>query len=307
MIRTMMIPLVLAAIVAASPPRTWAQEPAAAEAAPQAQQAPADKPADFHLGLGDVKDLRDADITLPDIGGELAPPATRQQPAPAPDSQPGLNWHDLTRYPWDKSGWVSKKLADVPLDALGQPQQPDQQEDQEEDEGPQINPEEVVKRIIDNMGTSQDLLSRDKETGEKTQTVQGQIVKDLSDLIEYVKQKQSKSQGKGQSQGQQKSDSQKMSQGGQQAQGRGQGRRPMARRGSRPMQDEYATKGSVQEAELADVQKLLEERWGDLMPNAARETLQGIQDMILPKYRDLLSRYFYELARQGTRPSGAGD
>lgn len=282
MTRVAMILLVTSAAWLLMSQAAWCQdapkadEPKAADAekadSPDAQktEAAADEGQaegeEFRLDFGDVKDLRDADIVLPEIGETPAPPVEGE------------------------AGEGAEKPEETP-DAAGN----DAPEEKE------INPTEVVERIVEGMGESAERLGEKKDPGEQTQTVQKKVVDDLSELIEYVKQQQAQASQSQQQQNQQSQrDENEARRRRQQQQQRGQqqGRQPQPRGAQQPMQDEMATKGSVTEEELEEVAKMMAERWGDLLPNAPRETLQAIPEMILPKYRLLLSRYFYALARQ---------
>ena len=263
---------IVAAVVVCWPAGLWAQdgdqkanpsENAAAEEA-EAPEGAEPQVKEFHLDFSDLKDLRDADIILPEIDDALIPDG-----------------------------------GDKPDDA-----KPDEEPEK------RIDPAKVVRQIVEGMDDSAVRLKKRKDPGEETQGVQKKVVDDLSDLIEYVKQQQ---QQQSQSQQQQNQQSQRDDQRAQQRrrqrqgrqQGRGQGRQQQQpQRGQEPMQDEFATKGAVQEEELEAVAKLMAERWGDLLKNPSRETLQSIPEMILPKYQRLLSRYFYALARRAAAEQG---
>jgi hypothetical protein len=225
----------------------------------------------LHLDLDDIKDLRDAEIELPDIKDA--------------DEDPDLTVEEI----------VEQLRKQAEGKAAG-----DEAELGEEDEE-EINPVEVVKDIIDGMDDSAERLGQKVDPGTETQGVQKKVDDDLSKLIRYVKQKQQQqqqSQGKGKGK-QSKKDSQRSKGGRKQGRRPGQGRgKPKTSRAQQPAQDEQATKGQAQQAELDAVSKMAVERWGDLLQNAPRETLQAIPDMFLEKYRGLLGRYFYALAQQ---------
>lgn len=227
-------------------------------------------PKEFHLDFGNVKDLRDADIELPEIKD--------------PDEGP-----DLT---------VEQMVEQLRKQAGGNPAAGESEPGEEDEE--KINPTEVVKEIIEGMDDSAERLATKVDTGTETQDVQKKVDDDLSKLIRYVKQQQQQQQSQSQNQQQQSQrDSQRNRRRRQRGRGRGRGRgRPRTSRAQQPAQDEQATKGQVQQEELDAVSKMAVERWGDLLQNAPRETLQAIPDMFLEKYRGLLGRYFYALARQ---------
>jgi hypothetical protein len=247
-----------------------AEKPASAEKAGQEAEAAGGEKADetrsedpkpalkeFHLDLDDIKDLEEADIVLPNLD-ELEEDAGKDKP------------------------------------------EGETAENEETEEEIDINPTEVVERIIDNMGQAATRLTQEKDPGEKTIEVETKVIDDLSDLIEWVKQQQAQSQSQQQQQQRQSAqDSQRQQQRRRQQRQRRQRQQTarQQRRSTQPMQDEMATKGQVQEGELADISEMLEERWGDLLPNRPRETMQSIQNMILQEYVDLLDRYYYSLAK----------
>ena len=195
------------------------------------------------------------------------------------------------------------------LDELGKEAgqgQPEAEAAEGEQEDVDINPAEVVKRIIDNMGQAAQRLTQQKDTGQETVEVEVKVIDDLSDLIKWVKQKQAQSQ---QQQQQQKRKSARDSERQRQQrrrQGKKQGQQQTARqqRSQQPMQDEKATHGQVQHGDLPEVSEMLADRWGDLLPNRPRETMQSIQNMILQEYVDLLDRYYYSLARNRPQIKG---
>lgn len=246
----------------------------AAEAAKPAEGEPgkeAEKPKDeFHFNFSDLKDLRDADIKLPDVGG--------------------------------------------PAEGEGQPAKAEGKEGQEgeENDEPELDPAEVAKAIIDGMGNSTERLAKMTDPGQETQGVQKKVVDDLSALIKWVAQQQQQSQSQSKSQSQQKDSQKAQGQGkGQgQSKSRGQGQKPS--RGQQAMKDSQATHGSVQEGDLEQVARLLNESWGSLPFSPSRETMQSVPEMILEKYRPLLNSYYYALARQksesgSSNSSGGGN
>ena len=223
------------------------------------------KPAvkEFHLDLDDIKDLQEADIVLPNLD-ELEEDANEGQPA-----------GDAAKGGQEQGGEAEVEEID-------------------------INPTEVVKRIIDNMDQAAARLTQETDPGEKTIEVETKVIEDLSDLIEWVKQQQAQSQSQQQQQRPQSAQDSQRQQQRRRQQSQQQRQQQTARqqqRSTQPMQDEMATKGQVQEGQLADVSDMLDERWGDLLPNRPRETTQSIQNMILQEYVDLLDRYYYSLAK----------
>ncbi len=220
------------------------------------------EPPEFRLNLDDIMNLEESDIVLPELDELL-----KKQPASKPDA------------------------AD---------QQTPEAETGDEDEGPDIDPAEVVERIKTHMGEAAQRLVERQDPGDGTIEVEKKAIDDLGELIEYVKQQQAQQQQQQQQQQQRQSsqDSQQQRRRRQQQQQRQQQQtgRQRPRQGNQPMQQEQATKGQVEEGALDEVSDLLMERWGDLLPNRPRETMQSIRGMILQEYVDLLDRYYYALA-----------
>jgi TolA-binding protein len=173
-----------------------------------------------------------------------------------------------------------------------------------EEAGPQIDPTKVLAQVIENMGKSEELLSQQRDAGQETVRTETKVIEDLSTLVEYLKQKQQKQQKQQQQKKQQsKGDSQKQAPGGQKPQS-GQGQ-PKTSKGKNPAQKEQATHGNVDEnGQKGDNPDLLPERWGILPENAPQQTKQEMLEMILPQYRDLLTRYFYALAQHKDETGG---
>lgn len=243
----------------------------------------------FHIDLEGLDDLPETDIVLPDLDDDMGvpEPTTPAEPSDADTVEPA-------------------PAAEAEDDA------PDAADGGDEPKEP-VDPMVLVRQIIDGMDDSADRLAEKVDPGEDTQQVQGKVVDDLSELIKYVKRQQAQQQQQQQDQQQQsKKDEQKARerrrrQQQRQQQQQQQSQRQQPQRPQEAMQDEQATHGQAQEADPEEVSKLLEERWGDLLKNAPKETRQAIPNMILPKYRELLSRYFFALAQQAAERQRDGD
>lgn len=252
-----------------------------------------------------------AQASEPEAGRDDGPAAEAKKAEGASGEAEGTDFHVELPKPeeLDEPGIVLPRIEDDPAKPEPDGTKPDEPKPEDgevkipkiekPEENPEIDPRVVIERIIEGMDTSAVRLSREKDPGEKTQTVQKKVIEDMTDLIEYVKQQQAQSSSSSQqNQNQQsKEDSSKSRRQQQGRQGRS-GSRPQTNRAQNPAQDEVASKGSVQEEELEEISKMLEERWGELLKNAPRETRQAVGDMILEKYRGLLGRYFYALARR---------
>ncbi len=234
--------------------------PAAGGAGESSPGTSAEQP-EFRLNLDDIMNLEESDIVLPELGELL-----KKQPASKPSATD---------------------------------QQTPEADTDHEEEGPDIDPAEVVDRIKAHMGEAAQRLVEREDPGDATIDVEKKAIDDLDELIEYVKQQaQQQQQQQQQQQGQSSQDSQSQRRRRQQQQQRQQQQtgRQRPRQGNQPMQQEQATKGQVEERALDEVSDLLMERWGDLLPNRPRETMQSIRGMILQEYVDLLDRYYYALA-----------
>lgn len=166
-----------------------------------------------------------------------------------------------------------------------------------EEAGPQMDPMKVLDQVVENMGRSEELLSQKHEAGQEAIQTETKVIEDLSALVEYSKQKQQKKQKQQQKkQEQSKKDSQKQSQGAPKpASGQGE---PKTSKSPNAAKKEQATHGQVNEnGEKGENPNTMAERWGLLPENAPQETKQAMQDMILPQYRELLDRYYYNLSQ----------
>jgi hypothetical protein len=232
-----------------------------------------------------------------------------QAAATAKGPPPALTWNRLApwAFPGEPYGWVSRPgdKSDPPLDAFGNPQF---DADELGDDEPGPDPAEVLQGLFDNMVKSEQLLAEKKDPGEPTQTVQQNIDKGLSQLIELSKKKQQKNKKQQQQQQKQNKDSQQQQKNTKQQQ-RSQSKKQTktSKPGQQAADKEEAKAGEGQDAaEMIDIEKRLEQKWGDLPGVEAHQTTQSLQEMILPKYRELLSRYFYELSRQSASSNSSG-
>lgn len=141
------------------------------------------------------------------------------------------------------------------------------------------------------------------DTGAQTRDIQHQVVEDLNRLIEFAKNMQRPPSEPISSQQQQQQDS------GQQPDEQTVQDAPRQDSQSAAEQDRADTQGSQDrsrqadetEAELFSRQQLVDEVWGHL-PGRLRHKLQNIyNDKALPRYEELVRRYFEALAEQSGR------
>jgi hypothetical protein len=171
-----------------------------------------------------------------------------------------------------------------------------------------------LERAIQGMRVAHEQIAN-KKTGESTQQVQQQVVRDLERLIELAKQQQQQQQQPNpqspsqQSQQQPRPEQQQQEQPQQDPQPA-----PMPMSESSPQEaeqgpgsedkqeaedsEERQELARLREAELARREAMLKEIWGHL-PLAVRQKLLNVSgDKYLPKYEDLARRYFEALAEQ---------
>jgi len=150
-------------------------------------------------------------------------------------------------------------------------------------------------QIGEQMRTVEELISR-RDTSEKTQRMQQQIVDDIQRLIEEMKKKCAGGQcnNSSPSSSSQNNDPKSASKAGS-GENRG---------GSKPARESELRVGRSDEndARLAQVMDMLKQVWGHL-PARVREQMQsGMAEEFLPKYERLIEQYYQRLAEErGTR------
>jgi hypothetical protein len=261
------------ALAAVLPVSLLAELPAADSGNQQAQNEPADKPsADAKTELPKKADAAAKDATVP---------------------------KDRDAVP-QKSVGVKKSLDDELLKKL----LGDTPAAEKTDDDP-------LERAIQSMRSVQQKIA-DRQTGTTTRALQTEIVKDLEKLIEIAKQPpppqpQPNQQPQDQQQkkeGEQQPQPQQQTQGDQQKQ-----QTDRNTKGEQPKKDdepaesqERTDKAQLTEAELARRQMLVKEIWGHLPPNVREKLLNISSEKPLPKYEDLVRRYYEALAEPSRKP-----
>lgn len=173
----------------------------------------------------------------------------------------------------------------------------------------QTSSEEIerIERAIEGMrAAGQRIEARD--VGEKTLAVQRQVIDDLSKLLELLKQKQQNQQ-----QNQQQDQQQNQRQNSNQDQNQQQNQQQKAPKPSPQTQQTEAEKSrEASERKAAarrgaaedERQKMVKDVWGHLPPHLREAMLNSFSEKYLPKYEDLVKRYYEALAeRNRNRPS----
>jgi hypothetical protein len=179
---------------------------------------------------------------------------------------------------------------------------------------PEVDPkelEEKIKELMDrvgkNMREADDRLAR-KDTGDATQQVERDIVKDLDELIEQTKrQQQQQQQQQSQSQGGgSQSAEQQRQQRRQQARATRQRRRQMGQRQNAMNQPDQQTGNNAQggngtRGEMSKIADLYKDIWGHLPETMRQEMNQYSREQFMAKYHELLKQYYSTIAEKGRR------
>lgn len=183
--------------------------------------------------------------------------------------------------------------------------------DDEPEAGAGKNP---LDSAIEGMRAAQNQIA-DKETGKSTREIQEQVIKDLEKLIEQAKNppkspqspnSSSQSQNS-KSQNRQNSSSSKSSRNQQQAKNgadQAEGQRTEADKAKESSDETRAAR--EREAELARRRDLIKDVWGHLPPALRQKLLNVASEKSLPKYDELVRRYFESLAEEGTQSGSTG-
>lgn len=179
---------------------------------------------------------------------------------------------------------------------------------------------ERLERAIAGMREAQQRVEG-KDAGIGTQDIQSRVVKDLDLIIEALQKPQSQPP-QNQNQDQQQQDQQKQKQGKKQQSGKKQRklslqrRREMAQRQMQQQQkqsdqqqkqrDREKSPETSEQQRLKKTEKTQQERqqemvkdvWGHLPPNVRAELLNVFSEKYLPKYEDLVRRYYEALAEK---------
>lgn len=172
-----------------------------------------------------------------------------------------------------------------------------------------------IESAIEGMRNAQKRIA-EKDTSAKTREVQEQVVKDLEKLIEQAKKPpqspppqsqnsqdqnqnpQDRKQGQGRKNSPQPEDGQKTEEEKQSDSGEAPGRQKSESEKARESSDE-ARAAREREAEMARRRDLVKDVWGHLPPALRQKLLNVSSDKSLPKYDELIRRYFESLAEEG--------
>lgn len=212
------------------------------------------------------------------VGAAAAPPAGLGQTPARPKLAEELEDDLLKDLPknvppakGDKAGSFSKRERDNNL-----------LRDLKEGEDIGSPPENPLARIGERMRAAQELIA-ERDTSEKTQATQKEILSELARLIEQTKKRCSGSAGK-------------PAQGKSSAQaGAGTGE---ARPGPARESTDRVGKANFQDSETTDVKDVLRRIWGHL-PDKMRDQMQAqLSEQFLPKYENLIEEYYKRLAEE---------
>lgn len=197
-------------------------------------------------------------------------------------------------------------LAIAPASVIGQPRADE----------PTLNPQQIgtieplipdAKIIVTRMREARELLA-DKNAGKPTREAQQDAIDELNRFIKAAQQqKQQQQRQQQQSQQQQGQQPQKNQQ---QQDGQPQGQQNQQSQGNRRSQTgsqqeatETVEKGTTVAAELLrQRQSMVREVWGHLPPRLRNRVLNLNDEKFLPKYEDLIRRYFRAVAEESSRP-----
>jgi len=229
-----------------------------------------------------------------------------------------------------------KKADDKPSPAKPEPNEekpkaeakPDAKKD-DPDADLEAKSKEIMARIAKNLRSAEDRL-KSNDTGDGTQQVQRDIVKDLDSLLETIKQQEQQQQnqqqqpgvgmggGKSKPGGTSRRTVRKPGQGQKQGQGQGQGQgqQPSAKGGEKPGQGpqekgqgqggDQAGKGGTSPEGVDKLADLYKDVWGHL-PETLRQEMDAYQkEGYMAKYRELLKLYYATIAEKGRRATEDG-
>ncbi len=150
---------------------------------------------------------------------------------------------------------------------------------------------ETSNRISKNMSEAEERLHK-KDSGEVTQQTQGEIVRDLDELIEQTRRQQQRS-----------SSSSSSSQRSQQARKN----RPQQSQASRNPEESPQNSGGNPrggkdgQAGMNKIADLYKDVWGHLPETLRQEMDQYSREQFMAKYADLLKQYYATIAEKGRR------
>lgn len=160
----------------------------------------------------------------------------------------------------------------------------------------------------------------DEDTGAETQKTQERVVKDLEALLALMKNQQSRGQQRPQqnqpqdkNQGQQQSDRQKMQNGQNDPQNSGTSKSSTKDKGSANDRRQDGPAADAEErtdaartptAEQARRMQVIKDVWGHLPPHVREAMLNSVSEKYLPKYEDLVKKYYEDLAEKSRKHHG---
>jgi hypothetical protein len=169
--------------------------------------------------------------------------------------------------------------------------------------------EEVLQRIMRLMEASHLRLAGEFDPGEQTQRIQRRI---LDDLDEALKRSRNQSKRKTQSQQQQQSGDRRQRGRRQQkqsasrpSQGQSQSDKPESGQDSAQSKSDESGQGRQEDERQGKAGRVPRDRgrqWGNLPARDRDAVLQGIKDDYLPKFKELIERYYKALAKPTDDP-----
>jgi hypothetical protein len=179
-----------------------------------------------------------------------------------------------------------------------------------------VEQEELVKNLLDDnasandvtkraqltgdrMGRSRRRLAVDTDPGQITQEIQKRIVDGMEDLIKLAQKRQRKGNGKGVPKpGEQPGPPQPGDEGQQEiAKGRPKGANAQ-QTGQTPAGDSTTSQGPKADADPSKPFKEFRDMWGALSPRERQAVMEGAGERMFPKYEKYLKDYYRELAKK---------
>ena len=142
----------------------------------------------------------------------------------------------------------------------------------------------------------------DRDTGRETRKIQDQIVKDLQKLIDLAKRQRPPRQRQNQPKPMPRQPS-KDKQNGPPSEDKQSADTPTSKQNNQDAANESTERtdeAQQKEAELAQRRALVQEVWGHLPPTLRKKMLNIFSEESLPKYKDLVRRYFESLGESQT-------
>ena len=168
-----------------------------------------------------------------------------------------------------------------------------------------------LERAIKGMRQAQKRISAADTSGE-TQKIQQQVVKDLQDILALLKKQQQRqkrqSQNQKQDQNQSQSERQKMQQDQTDPQNSGSKKNPDKsgdprdgrRNDGKSADSQERTDPARAAAEKARRAQMVKDVWGHLPPHVREAMLNSVSEKYLPKYEELVKKYYETLAQKTT-------